>query len=162
MDEIAERWMIKTAVSNQYRMASWYDLDDLIQDGYMIWRIVVKKYPHARDRAHRMALFQSSYRNHINDLAKGERAVPEAWSPEVEAIPCSQAELAQYVAELPALLRTAVAKLEARASELAFPYRIRRNGTRETGNERFCRLIGLDHRRVDVHTLLRELRPHSQ
>lgn len=69
MDEGARRWLLKTARSNYWRVASYIDLDDLIQDGYLTYHRVVSRYSQTKSRAHIMALFKRVYHNHLHDLA---------------------------------------------------------------------------------------------
>lgn len=85
MDEGARIWLLRTARKNYWRVAAWYDLDDLIQDGFMCYARVIAKYerrqyvtrtgvvtnksPRVRKRKHIMSLFKVVYTSHINDLA---------------------------------------------------------------------------------------------
>jgi hypothetical protein len=70
MDMGARRWLVKTAYKNLWRVHSFYDLDDLIQDGHMMYALVVQRYPQAKDPPHIMRLFQITFLNHIHDLSK--------------------------------------------------------------------------------------------
>jgi len=42
LDEGLKGWMIKTAKNNLWKMGSWYELDDLIQEGYLVYFKCVK------------------------------------------------------------------------------------------------------------------------
>jgi hypothetical protein len=98
MDDGAKLWMMKYARRHFWRVSSWCDLDDLIQDGYMTYYRIVAKYcyprrryitqhgqvmpprPKARpvkDRPHLMALFKLAFAQHIDELAKRRTAEPE-------------------------------------------------------------------------------------
>ena len=69
MDDGARRWLFKTARKNYWRVSAWYDLDDLIQEGYVAYYIVLNKYPRAVDPPHRMGLFRVIFLNRLHDLA---------------------------------------------------------------------------------------------
>lgn len=77
MDQGARAWLARTARKNYWRVSDWYDLDDLIQDGYWHWYRIINKYPYiTKPRMTRnarriiMGLFQRTYTNHLHDLAK--------------------------------------------------------------------------------------------
>lgn len=82
LDEGMKRWIIATARKHHWRVASWYDLDDLIQDGYLAYhkcayryaRLVRKRNPKKEDRRNFMALVMRTYENHIHDLASKRTA----------------------------------------------------------------------------------------
>jgi len=89
IDEGAVAWMHKHARANFWRVARWYDFDDLIQEGYSVWYRLVDKYcfpekPYkttkgnvmpprdhkpVTERKHIMSLFKLSYTQHVHDLA---------------------------------------------------------------------------------------------
>src|SRR5690554_2636340 len=72
-----KRWIRATAYKNYWRVSHWYDLEDLIQDGYMAYctcaehygHLVRKRKPSAEDRRNFMALVKRTFENHIHDLA---------------------------------------------------------------------------------------------
>lgn len=69
LDAIMERWLTSFARRNLWRVAVWYDIEDLIADGYMVFVQCRNKYWYVTERKHFMALFQRCYFNHITDLA---------------------------------------------------------------------------------------------
>ena len=69
MDDGARRWLLKTARKSYWRVSSWYDLDDLIQEGYFAYYYVVRHYPKAISPPHRMALFKLVFNSIICNLA---------------------------------------------------------------------------------------------
>ncbi|MFA5699618.1 MAG: hypothetical protein WC954_07810 [Sphaerochaeta sp.] len=86
LDEGMKRWIVATAYRNHWRVAAWYDLDDLIQDGYLSYhkcatkydRLIRKRKPKKEDRRNFMALVKRTFENHIHDLAsKRTRQRPE-------------------------------------------------------------------------------------
>lgn len=135
MDRGARGWLIVVAADNFWRVASWYELSDLIQDGYVVWARVVKRYEvdagRVRSRGHLMRLFKTAYLNHIHDLSKRRtRGIAEWLASDVlvrhahvsrasayfgqdigddvwDALGCScdAAELAGFIAEAPETIR---------------------------------------------------------
>lgn len=85
LDEGLRRWIYRTARQNHWRVASWYELDDLIQDGFMCYqkcavkyaRLLRKRKPQKSDRRNFMALVKVSYERHIHDLANKRRKQKE-------------------------------------------------------------------------------------
>lgn len=164
MDDGARYWMVKTAKANYWRVASWYELDDLIQDGMLCWWRIVDRYEtkagRVRARRHLMRLFQRTYTNHIHDLAKArthyefEQKISDVLSAPIE----SEARLwhvvdndggdlmafERLIAEAPRQLRALIGQLlsDGESPTLQASYRVRRDGTRETLGERFARMVG--------------------
>lgn len=78
MDSGAVAWLHKTARKNAWRVHSWYDLDDLLQDGFLHFCRVADRYQDVRAPAHIMSLFKVTYINHCHDLSKWRtRNLPE-------------------------------------------------------------------------------------
>lgn len=70
IDRPAIKWIYKTANKNVWRVATAsYEIDDLIQDGFMCWAKVSQRYGNVADRPHIMSLFQRTFLNHIHMLA---------------------------------------------------------------------------------------------
>lgn len=139
-DEGLRGWIVGMARTNHWRMAAWYGLDDLIQDGALCYCKCREAYPDdkltaysakfgvvstpALKRKHFMLLFQTSYLNHITTLASKyamgrELATPDTVSPEdhsdsLEKLMPSQPEEASVIFALknaPAEIRDAIEKL---------------------------------------------------
>lgn len=67
--------MVSTARRNLWRVAGWYDLDELISDGYLAYAICKKRYgDKVENRRHFMALFKLVYMSIIIDLANKRTA----------------------------------------------------------------------------------------
>lgn len=79
LDSGLERWLFKTARKNFWRVASFYELEDLVGDGYLVYAECAQRYKdRVTERRHFMALFRTCYLNHITDLAnKRSREVSE-------------------------------------------------------------------------------------
>lgn len=158
MDEGTKRWILRTAQSNFWRVASHYDLADLIQDGYLHYYRVVNKYPHIESRRHIMGLFQRTYTNHIHNLAKDRTRMPDhlvtAGLDDDPAdvlerlmgdrnVTAGDMSLVEILESAPAPVRAVLELLLHKPEALRAPYRVRANGARETLNERICRRLGV-------------------
>ena len=168
MDRGARAWLVVVAADNYWRVAAWLELDDLIQEGHLVWAKIVKKYEvepgRVRSRGHLMRLFRSAYINRIHDLAKIKtRNGVEVLAADfdecgVDAFPCSAVDLDRLVAEAPAMLKRLLLRLlssDADGRALRSRYRVAADGTRETLNMRFCRLAGVNPASVDLVGALR-------
>jgi hypothetical protein len=176
MDRSARGWLFNTASANYWRVAGWYEFDDLLQDGYLHWQRVCLRYSlfanrmqHARHRRHIMRLFQTTYMNHLNDLANRKSREPEMvpLRPDIqdahggrteEQECCAYAELLQLCAEAPWPMNKVLMILVTDASNdaLAARYRFRTDGTRETFNERLCRIANVNPIGFDLPAMIRE------
>lgn len=169
MDEGARRWMYKTAREHHWRVASYIDLDDLIQDGFLEWHRIVTRYSHIESKAHIMALFKRVFHMRLNDLSNQRtRSVREVLHSDL-AMPGANEDqtweqlLAVYdtdflfYVEAPKAVREL---LKALASDTgietlrALP-RVRPDGTIRTLNEKFCALVGCDPLKDDLVLMLR-------
>jgi hypothetical protein len=158
MDAGAYNWLVKTARKNYWRVASWYDLSDLIQDGVMCYYVVRQRYPTASARKHIMRLFQVTYINHVHALSNKKRqacaeVAMDDPAIEIERFADEDADLDMYLAEAPAEVSTVIRALMAKSEELRAPYR--RSGKRATTNQRFCRIVGANANTRDLHALVR-------
>lgn len=68
MDEITLRWTKKQIHRNLWRVR-FMDFEDLLQEAFLVWLTVEKKYPEVSS-AHRCALYRTSFVNQIHDLSK--------------------------------------------------------------------------------------------
>jgi hypothetical protein len=72
-------WIVNFANANHWRVKDWYELDDLIQDGYLCYAkvrnhrnyvsLTIKKHPSDDDRRNFMALVKVAFENHVKTLA---------------------------------------------------------------------------------------------
>lgn len=149
--------MYGTARREHWRVSHWMDLDDLFQDGFMCWYRVIRRYERVAHGSskHRMALFKRVFMNHIHDLSKRRSRLPEV---HFEDLPPDVADALNYPATqdlygaAPPLVKLGLTVLmaPAHARSLRSLYRVRVDTTRETFNERLCRLAGLDPRTIDL------------
>lgn len=83
MDAGAIRWLHRIVRQNFWRVPSWYEQEDLLNDGVMCWYRTLRRYYNgkgtkglnrrigeASDLRHIMALFQRTFLNHIHDLSR--------------------------------------------------------------------------------------------
>lgn len=176
LDEGMRGWIISTAKKNYWRVASYYELDDLIQDGYLCYakchsryrHLTIKRHPLKDDRRRFMALVQIAFINHITTLSwKRTRLDPVPLSAitqsetgqavSLEALLPSapeEASVAVLLASAPAEIKQLFQVLVDEALSLGDMLRQkgsrRRDIRRETSNEYFCRLVGLDPQKVDL------------
>lgn len=174
IDKSAQLWLFKTAHKNYWRVQSWYDLDDLIQDGYMTWCMVADRYADSvRERCKdqpenqrhdamvevMMSLFRRSYTNHIHDLASRRSRTLEVAVSDLDPVEQSHAQVfenttpaynAAREAEVVDLAPDGIREVlqlynnDPASPKISARFRVRRDGSRETLNERFCRLSGCD------------------
>ena len=171
MDGPARLWLYKTCHKQFWRVAGWYEFDDLVQDGFMKFYHVQRKYSRARrdskhgavtEQRHLMALFKIAFINHIHGLATRRTRAPDDCLLEDMAVakaigadqladsllPAEQsnAELFTSICQAPEPVQRLLGKI---ASEPELPalrsaYRVRRDGTRETLNQRLCRIAKVE------------------
>ena len=181
IDKPAQRWLFKTAQKNYWRIQSWYELDDLIQDGYMTWCMVADRYADSvRERCKgqpedkrdevmgevMMALFIRCYTNHIHDLASKRSRITETalselvhdnqsheqFLDQVFGSDASTSDEAELINLAPDGVRQVLQTYNDHpdSPKINAQFRVRRDGTRETFNERLCKLAGRDPKSVDL------------
>lgn len=171
MDRGARAWVYRTAQKHFWRVCRWYDLDDMVQDGYLHWARLTAKYPDVTDRPHMMRLFQITYINHIHDLAKNrtrqmDDRIADMMPAEVDPTAALERlwidrgedpEFAVRLQQAPEPIKRLLALLSSEDGRrrLSAVYRRKRGGIRESLNERLCRLTGQDPGAVDVEELCR-------
>jgi len=164
MDRGVRGYLVNTSRENFWRVAGWYDFDDMIQDGCWMWQRLVIKYPNVTPK-HRMALFKTAFTNHIHDLSKkrsrNEFVVNEsdlgAEMHEVESLMFSELpDTSLIVSRLPPLLRALIHAIQNDPRARSENYRLHRDDTRETTNERLCRIVGVDPTSIDLLGTLRQ------
>lgn len=156
MDDGMKGWIVNTSKKHHWRVASYIDLDDLVQDGFMHFYRLRAKYPDVVDRPHMMRLLQITFTNWINDLATKRTRHNEVLAeyqaliedetqhyslfcdPEVE--PAFAVRLARAPAHIKKLL--SALSTDEGVRRLSRPYRVFRDHI-ETRNERLCRIAGV-------------------
>lgn len=159
MDSIAVGWLVNTARRNLWRVPTDYTLEDLVQDGYLVYYRVSNKYPDVTEPRHLMRLFQVSFNNHINTLSKKRTRVPLLCASDLCTTHTDESkfwdavldhadpqELSVMLHNAPPLVRQALSLYldDKTCSSMRSRYRVRKDGTRETLNERMCRLLGVE------------------
>ena len=167
MDQGARLWLARAARVNYWRVSRWYDLDDVIQEGYYAYYYMMRRYPDIVDPPHRMALFKLVFNSVISNLANQRtRRVDEVCESELLPPPGEPAasffetvvadpgigEAAAALARTPQYVKDALALLDSGDARLR--HKARRSGParrrRETLNERLCRLTGYDPSQTDI------------
>jgi hypothetical protein len=151
MDAGARNWMYAYAKKNYWRVAAWIDYDDLIQDGYIEYLEVVRRYPQATEASHKMRLFQLCFRSKIEDLVRrNSKQIDDARSDIVETyngdavLFLDAFGLQQMLLKAPQTIKEALALFtdDKMCEELQKPLARYDNGRRETLNDRLCALLG--------------------
>ncbi len=183
MEDTARWWLIKKARKEYWRVATWLEFEDLIQDGHLHYQRLLAKYPDVTDRPLLMHLFKTTFTNHIHDLSKQrskqsleqleeldkrrprKRKSRESYDWDHDPLDkdetCGDHELAMFrvfLSKAPKPVQDVIGLLthEGGSQAVRAQYRRRRDGTRETVNERLCRLCGYDPDAIDLAWLVRE------
>lgn len=157
-------WIYNHARKNYWRVAAWYEVDDLIQDGLMIAYKCRERYGLEIDPPHFMQLVKVSFHNHIGDLLRRMRAVDDGIKfgdlvrnrnrsgddPESEQDVCDRLIEPQQpdidykllISEMPEYLRKVIDCYLSSPEKLRRSLRVRLNGPDETWQERLAKLTG--------------------
>jgi len=159
------------ARQNFWRVQHYYDLDDLIMDGYVCWCKVRRHYPDITNVKHLQGLLKTAFHRHIHDLSKKRTRVDElAMSQFVQEDGSEMNWDDMFGAEEGAavavnLMRTAPQEIkmlwrfltsEDGRRRLRHKKRTFSNGRRETTNEFLCRTLGLNAKEVDLEAMARK------
>lgn len=168
-DNGALRWLETVARQQRWKVASWHELDDLIQDGIWLFYRVVRKYPFREhvtpngnvrlvplERRHIMGLFQRAFLNHITNLAnkrtrgneapvdvRGDDDAGDTLERLVQDFAGYQPPLEAASVGAPHNVKRVIDLLIEKPEVLSRPYRCRIDG-RETKNDRVCRALRLN------------------
>lgn len=152
-----KKWIYKTAHQNYWRVASWLDLDDLIQEGFLCFAICRARYEPA-NKSHFMSLVKITFLNQITDLANKRTRTLECPISDVAVLGNEEemleilggfedgdAEVMALLARAPREVQIILAAMNTNegAERIRRPSRVRQDGTRETRNEKLCRLAGV-------------------
>src|SRR3974390_506351 len=85
LDRAMRGWIINHAKRQYWRVAAWYDLADLIQDGFLCYykckarytNLTFLNHPLPEDKRRFMSLVQRAFANHITNLANRRTETPE-------------------------------------------------------------------------------------
>jgi hypothetical protein len=158
MDEGAKRWLYKICHKQFWRVSGWYEFDDLVQDGFVTFYRVRGQYPKIDKPQHLMTIFKMAFLQHIHVIAnrRTKHGVESCFTdlfnsdlPDQETqalerlLPADQplAEAFTAIAQAPEPVRQLLEKVAVDPALLQAPYRRRRDGTRQTLNERLCHLV---------------------
>lgn len=162
--------IVNMARRNLWKVAHWQDLDDLVQDGYMLWAKVRRRYPDVQDIKHLTALFQTTFSRYIIGLAAKKRAVDEIavsqlvsddndFDPfenlgsqdEEQTVSLMIKQMPYELRMLWRFLNSEDGRKRLRARKLK-----RKNGVRETNNQFLCRVLGFDPKVVNLEKLAQQ------
>lgn len=171
LDEGMQRWLHTTAMRNHWRVAGWYDIEDLKQDGYCCFYKCVERYqrlnrkrkPRKEDRRNFMALVKRAFENHIHDLARKQRVqrvekpvscmrhdaiTTEEWFERYGPVEEALCDVSHLVRNLPKELRQLLAALTVDADQgikyaRGKPGKRTKLRKRQTTNEYWCQIAGI-------------------
>lgn len=144
-------WIINHAKKNYWRMSSWYELDDLIQDGIVCGYKCLQVYgipPYEIDDQHFMKLVQTTFYNYIAELLRRKRAVDDITiryedNPLLQLFDSHSSvidiELNLLINKLPKRLKRVIDLYLRNPNEIRRPLRIKLKG-KETMSDRLNRL----------------------
>lgn len=163
MDRGVRGWIINTTKLNYWRVAGFYEFDDLVQDGYLHYHRVIAKYSNVKQPAQLMALFKTCFTNHIHDIAKQRTKREHDNIDSTARVSIDQAshylwqhpDTNENLATMPLSLRSLIRALQS-DPRVRKPCR-RWLDHRETTNEKLCRIVGADPRSINLLEKLREL-----
>lgn len=158
-------WIVKFANQEYSKVRNFMDLEDLIHEGFDCLYDCKKRYPD-RSPKHFFATVKTMFRRHIPYLLNRNARLPVAAILDMVDIQNEQdfsdkimgadefQLLCTLIAEAPQAIKPILEAFVSDKNEvielLAKPYAKRIDGTRETTNERLCRYLGLDPRRIDI------------
>jgi DNA-directed RNA polymerase specialized sigma24 family protein len=168
LDRRMRGWIVNTAKKQYWRVAAWYDLEDLVQEGFVCAMICQQRYSHIRSQRHFMALVQTTFINHIHTLAKqrtrqldvpiSSEVAERVRDPAEHLVKLAGGEEGDQVSltllgQLPIELKMLLHRLQTDARLI--PMLMHKDRTRETTNEWLCRLIGLPET-IDLELIFHE------
>lgn len=160
MDDGARLWLFKHAKKNFWRVPAYYTMTDLIQDGYMVYYRTLDIYAGVKDRPGIMALFRTSFLNHIHNLSKKKRkSVPEVkLTPDMLSLAVDHGceGVSTLVSSMPLPVRRFIQALDTEQGrkKLCKKYRVGKRG-RQTTNERWCRVARVPTHKYNLPVLVR-------
>ncbi len=197
LDAGMKNFLVHMSRKELWRVASWYEFEDLLQDGYLCYYkcrnsdrykvLTSKNHPAKSDRKWMMSLVRTTFENYIHDLARRYAMVTETavsqlgledselddvWGIIAPSQP-EEATLASMLASAPEEISRLMILLASDSAEALGFYRSRtyvselyggltprvrrgRRRLRETTNEYYCRLLGLDPRECNLLNRVRE------
>ena len=142
-------WTVKFAVANVWRVSPACDVDDLVQDGYVFFRMIEEVYPDAGPRNF-MALYMRTFVNHVHDLATSRtRRKQQALPVGLDVASRGLSGVGDLAAEIPDVFNDIFTHI------FRLPYKRHEDGRRETRRELFARLAGLDPETNDLVSAMR-------
>lgn len=146
MDRATKGWLITTAKAMHWRVRGVADVQELVQDGLLLYHKLMLRYPRARTPAQRMALFRTAFQNHITDLARKRRRCEHivlACDVDIDLALVPQSEDGTGNQDEPSeCVQRIISECRSRPHRLRMPRRCNPDGTRETETEWLSRFAG--------------------
>lgn len=171
IDAGAIGWIVRTSIEQYWRVCEYCEVEDLIQDGLTHYVRIVQKYPDVTAPAHLMRLFQTTFYNHLHDLAERHDRQRFEFAADIAlARGCGETEiwddlmgqdgerqtLFVKLTQAPAIVQQLLKLLGSAegCERWRRPYRRRLGGFKETRNERWSVMVGSDDV-LDLSAMLR-------
>lgn len=166
---IVKQWSMKFIHKNKWRCDHTSDFEDLLQDAFLTFMKLCKKYPRVIEPANFMSLYKTAIANQMHDRSRYMRRkreshmetsvdVSELYTGRIGEV-SNEGYLNALISEAPDELRAALSIIATNPEAL----KNRRGYQRENLNMKLRRLLGLDqcqldeHRSYDITGKLREL-----
>lgn len=151
-----ENWTKSFIKQHRWRCDRIHDFDDLLQDAYLTFLKVERRYPRAAGQAHFMTLYRTALKNEMHDRARYMRRKREQHQDtSVDAADLTSGRIGEVghdgylnllIEKAPEGVRLALECLEQNPPELHH-----QNGHCETLNMRLKRVLGYDKMRLDEY-----------
>lgn len=165
MDQSALGWIHNTAKRNFWRVKELYDFEDLVQDGQMVFYRVAKTYPDRDTPKKLMPAFKIAFINHINTLSCKRTYKRELEGGLSDLDECGdERDMADLLIDAPPDVRKVLEFVVSPeiSDTLKSPYRIYRDNTRQTTQDKVCHAFGLDPKGTDVMARVRAYLEHKE
>lgn len=155
-------WAFNHIQKNMWRLESINDIEDWMQDAYLVFLKVQETYPRVVEAPHFMALYKTSLRNYLHDKSREytrkQGIIDEGFDPEDTSEVGDKPDLTLGVSHndgpLMALIANATPELklllhfiqdDVNLAELCKPQRARRGEPRLTLDAKLSQLLGISH-----------------
>lgn len=143
LTSVLRGWIVYYAKKSLWRVPSYYQIQDLVQEGFLCYCKCVVKYPKTKNDAHFAALVKRAFTNRIHDLSRSkQRGTEEPTEPDAEILDTvdpEEATLLVLIGQLPPEAQQLIKVLQSGK----VPHREGGPNGLETTNAYLCRLAGI-------------------
>lgn len=145
-----KNWTIKFILKNKWRCDAIHDIDDLLQDAYLVFMKIKARYPQVTEERHFMALYKSALSNAICDRSRYMRrknlihlelheTAYDALTATMVGDTTNAGHLGVVLSSAPQELQQALTLISTEPEKL----RVRLKGPRENLNMKLRRILGV-------------------